>query len=297
MSDVAERGPIGLIGLGLLGKALAQRLLSSGYAVCGFDIDATACAAASNLGVDVVDAPQSVALSCGRILLSLPQSEVRQALLFGDTALAEALSEGTLLLDTTTGRAEDLEADAARLGKMQIDLVDVCVLASSAQTAAGEAMLLVGDRVERAAGYAALLEAFSRRVFYLGAPGDGCRMKLVANQVVGLHRLVLAEALALAERVGLNPEMTLDVLRSGLAASAVMETKGRKMLDRDFAPVARLAQHAKDVDLILELGSKAGANMPVSDLHREVLQGLIAEGFGGEDNAAVIRAFRGDLGE
>ncbi|MCF6287496.1 MAG: NAD(P)-dependent oxidoreductase, partial [Candidatus Hydrogenedentes bacterium] len=246
-------------------------------------------------GNDGIDsgAGETLGQHCGCILLSLPTSEIRQELLFGADGLAKKLAEGTLLLDTTTGRAEDLEEDAERLAEAQIDLVDVCVLGSSTQVERGEAVLLVGDSAAGASGYDSLLECFSRKIFYLGTAGDGCRMKLVANQVIGLHRLVLAEALGMAEKAGLDLGKTLEVLQSGPAASQVMATKGRKMIDRDFTPQARLAQHAKDVGLILEMAESVGAEVPVSLLHRDVLQDLIDAGYGGEDNAAVIWAFRG----
>lgn len=293
MADGGTRSPVGIVGLGLLGKALAGRLLAAGYPVCGCDVSEEACAAAAGLDVTVYPDHHALAAACDVILLSLPNSECRQALLWGDGGFAGSLSEGALLLDTTTGRPEDTESDAQRLAERQVDLVDVCVLASSQQVAARNAVLLVGDTESHAAGYAPLLATFAHATFYLGKAGDGCRMKLVANQVVGLHRMVLAEALCLAERSGLDPARTLEVLKSGLASSAVMETKGQKMLDREFTPVARLAQHAKDVDLILEMGRSCGAILPVSELHQALLSRLIADGHGGEDNAAVIRAFRG----
>lgn len=295
MSDESAQRPVGLIGLGLLGQALAGRLLAAGYPVMGCDISTDACSRAAAAGVTVLDDHHAVADACDVILLSLPTSEVRQELLWGDGRLAGSLSEGALLLDTTTGRPEDTEADQQRLAALQVDLVDVCVLASSRQVATGHAdvVLLVGDREDHATAYAPLLHALAPTAFYLGKAGDGNRMKLVANQVVGLHRMVLAEALGLAERCGLDPATTLAVLRSGLAASAVMDTKGQKMLDSDYSPVARLAQHAKDVDLILEMGKACGASLPVSELHHAMLSHLIELGHGEKDNSVVIEAFRG----
>lgn len=295
MRDGAAQRPLGVLGLGLLGKAIATRLISGGYAVCGHDVDPAARDAAAALGVEVLDGYPAVAASCDVLLLSLPTSEIRQDLLWRPGGLAGALYEGALVLDTTTGRAEDAASDAARLATRRVDYVDVCVLASSRQTAAGEAVLLVGDSESRAQGYAPLLEAFGRTIFYLGKAGDGCRMKLVANQVLGLNRLVLAEALGLAEKCGLELGKTLEVLRSGPAASQVMITKGPKMIAGDFTPEARLAQHAKDVGLILELGRACGAALPVSELHHEVLSRLIKEGHGGEDNSVVIKAFGGGV--
>lgn len=287
-------GPVGVLGLGLLGSAIAGCLSDAGYTVWGFDPDAGARERAAGLGVRTTETPKEVASASGCLVLSLPDSDVRRELLFGDGGLAEALEEGTLLVDTTTGRAQDLVDDAERLQTLDVYLVDVCVLASSAQVASKEAVLLVGDEASRARGYAPVLETFSNRIFYLDNTGDGAKMKLVANLALGLHRLVLAEALGLAGKAGLDPGVALEVLQSGAAASAVMGAKGERMLSGDFAPVARLAQHAKDVDLILELGRACGAHLPLSALHRDVLAGLVDAGYGGEDNAAVIRAFCGE---
>jgi 4-hydroxybutyrate dehydrogenase/sulfolactaldehyde 3-reductase len=276
----------------VLGKAIAGRLLSAGFMVAGFDVAESAREEARAMGVEVVDDHHAVAAVCDVIFLSLPTSEIRRELLWGAGRLADSLNEGALLLDTTTGRPEDTEADWARLNAMQVDFVDVCVLASSALVSRGEAVLLVGDAESRAGGYAPILQTFGRQIFYLGKAGDGSRMKLVANQVLGLNRLVLAEALGLAERCGLDLEKTLDVLKSGPASSQVMFTKGTRMIAGDFTPEARLAQHAKDVGLILEMGEHCGANLPLSALHREVLTQLIDSGLGGEDNSAVVRAFK-----
>lgn len=292
MSDRTAQRPVGLIGLGLLGKAIAGRLLSAGYHVVGFDIAESAREQAREMGAEVFEDHHAVAVACDVVFLSLPTSEIRHELLWGAGRLAESFNEGSLLLDTTTGRPEDTEADWQRLNLLHVDFVDVCVLASSAQVLRGEAVLLVGDETARARGYAALLGTFARQIFYLGKAGDGSRMKLVANQVLGLNRLVLAEALVLAERSGLDLEKTLAVLKSGPAASQVMFTKGTKMISGDFTPEARLAQHAKDVGLVLEMGQTWGAHLPVSTLHKQILDQLIESGMGALDNSAVIKAFR-----
>jgi 3-hydroxyisobutyrate dehydrogenase-like beta-hydroxyacid dehydrogenase len=117
-------------------------------------------------------------------------------------------------------------------------------------------------------------------------------MKLALNLVLGLNRAVLAEGLTFAEALGLNPETALEVLRAGPAWSRVMETKGGKMLRRDFTPEARLSQHLKDVRLILAAGERGGAPLPLSSLHREILERAEAEGLGAEDNSAVIEIWR-----
>jgi 3-hydroxyisobutyrate dehydrogenase-like beta-hydroxyacid dehydrogenase len=116
-------------------------------------------------------------------------------------------------------------------------------------------------------------------------------MKLVFNLVLGLNRAALAEGLAFANACGLDPAEALRVLRSGVAYSRVMETKGPKMVGHDFRPQARLSQHLKDVRLILAEARRAGAAVPLSELHRALLERLEAAGLGDADNAAIIRAF------
>lgn len=281
---------IGVIGLGLLGRALAQRFLQDGLDVCGFDIDSKAAAAARELGVDCVESAGDVARATYTIVLSLPDSSIRQDLLWGAQALAGDLAAGTLILDTTTGRPEDTESDHERLAEQDIRLIDVTVVGSSAEAAEGNAVALVGD-LEDQANYAPIIETFAKRIFYLGAPGKGNQAKLIVNLVLGLNRLVLAEGLGLAAHAGFDLGQILEILKSGAAYSKVMDTKGRKMVDRQFNPVARLSQHAKDVGLIRELARQLGADVPLSALHARILEQAAAAGLGDLDNAAVVEMF------
>jgi 3-hydroxyisobutyrate dehydrogenase-like beta-hydroxyacid dehydrogenase len=117
-------------------------------------------------------------------------------------------------------------------------------------------------------------------------------MKLVVNMVLGLNRAVLAEGLAMAERCGIAPAAALDMLKATPAYSAAMDTKGPKMVARDFSPQARLSQHFKDVRLIRELASRVGAATPLSVVHEELLARAVALGLGDADNSAIIEVFR-----
>ena len=110
---------------------------------------------------------------------------------------------------------------------------------------------------------------------------------------IGLNRAALAEALALARRVGLDAALTLEILKAGAAYSYVMEAKGDKMVRGDFSAQARLAQHLKDVCLILAVGEQAGAKLPLSALHRRLLERAEAAGYGDADNSAILTVFGG----
>jgi len=284
---------IAIIGLGLLGRALSARLVEAGYRVKGFDISQQAHAAAASQRVQVVDSAAAAVAHNKLVLLSLPDAAARRELLWGTYDLARQCTPGTRLLDTTTCSAEETLEDHARLQKCGVELIDVTVVGSSLQVQQGEIVLLAGARED--APFAAILHHLGKHVFFLGAVGSANRLKLVINLVLGMNRLVLAEGLALAEHAGFDPAEVLHILRQGAAYSRAMDIKGDKMVARDYAPVARLAQHAKDVRLILELAGETGARTPLSNIHLRLLEEAIAKGLGDADNAAIIEVFRRDF--
>ena len=130
------------------------------------------------------------------------------------------------------------------------------------------------------------------KFFHLGAIGTGSRFKLVHNLVLGLHRAVLAEGVVFAEKMGFGSEETLQILKETPAASGVMDTKGQRMVDRDYEVQARLSQHLKDVHLILSEATRVGATTPLSSAHESLLQQAERLGFGQADNSAIIEAYR-----
>lgn len=279
---------VGIVGVGLLGSAIVERLLSHSYAVFAYDVSNDRRTAAAKLGAKITDRLPDVFSRCRRIVLCLPTSTIVAQVL---NEVSSALLSGTTIVDTTTGAPQDAEQFGRSLASRSVDYLEATVAGSSDQLRRGEAVLMGGgDRVVWDATET-LLSALGTRRFFLGPHGSGSRMKLVVNLVLGLNRLALAEGLNLAGRCGMDLNQVLEVLRAGPAFSTVMVTKGQKMIERDFAPQARLAQHRKDVQLILELGQSAHAYLPVSELHRTVLDEAIEAGCGELDNSAVIQVF------
>lgn len=283
---------IPIIGLGLLGTAITERLVACGHTVHGYDLRPEACQAAQTLGARTYATAADAASHSPWVLLCLLNSDDRRALLWGEQELAKALRPGTLLLDTTTGNPSHTVEDYLRLEAAGIELVDVCIAGSSAEVRAHQALALAGASREGASAWHPLLEDLARAVFYFGEPGNGNRAKLIFNTVLGLNRLVLAEALGLARKSGFDLGEMLAVLKAGSAYSAVMDTKGPRMVTGSYEnPAARLDQHAKDVDLILDLARLVGADTPLSGLHRTLLAELEADGAGPLDNAAIFKRF------
>ena len=280
------RTRVGLIGVGLLGSVIAERLLAGGFAVVGYDLVPAQLVSLRALGGETAPDAGAVFRSCERIILSLPAHEQVQGVLREYT---EDLRPGTVILDTTTGDPSAAEALAPELALRGITYLDATISGSSAQTRAGTAVLMVGGEK---AGFAACADLFSRlgrQSFHTGGPGTGAKMKLATNVVLGLNRVALAEGLAFAVGIGIDPAQALAVMQAGPAYSKIMDAKGPKMLRGEFSPEARLAQHLKDVRLILRWGDLAGLPMPLSKAHQAILEAAEAAGLGELDNSAVYQ--------
>jgi len=281
------RDSIGIVGLGLLGTALAERLMVSGFRVAGFDIEPQRRDALSQLGAAAVEAATDLA-GCSRILFSLPDAGVSAQVV---SQIEDRLQPGTIVIDTTTGDPRQMAALGERLADRGVSYLDAAIGGSSAQCRRGDVIVLAGGDADAFHDCGDLFATFAKQAFHLGPCGCGARMKLVLNLVLGLNRAALAEGLSLAGRFGIDPHRALDVLKSGPAYSSAMDAKGEKMIAGDFTPQARLAQHLKDVRLILENGRNVDAHLPLSELHRALLEQLVQRGLGDADNSAVIRAF------
>jgi 3-hydroxyisobutyrate dehydrogenase-like beta-hydroxyacid dehydrogenase len=290
MSDATNKPQtVGLIGIGLLGSAIAHRLIGAGFTTWGHDPSPQALSAFSAIGGQPIMKLNDVPSASHSIILCLPNTDVVEEVL---DAVTPRLRPGSIVIDTTTGDPERTRRLAGLLAAADVSLIDVSVLASSVITQEGNALLMVGSSSAVLLEVRHVLEAISERIHHVGPVGAGQEMKLVANLVLGLNRAVLAEGLHFARTFSLDQEVVLQILTSGVAYSKVMDTKGRKMLDEDFVPQARLSQHLKDVRLILEYAKDAQTALPLSNIHRDLLEKAEAAGNGDLDNSSIIRAWQ-----
>jgi 3-hydroxyisobutyrate dehydrogenase-like beta-hydroxyacid dehydrogenase len=273
----------------LLGGAFAERALRGGWHVAGYDPEPSACERFQALGGELVESPAVLARYSDRVLLVLPHDGISQEVL---DAMRPELRPNAIVLDATTGDPDAMAEIGRRLEADRIAYLDATVSGSSAHVRAGDGVLMVGGPAAAFAACGELFSILARQTLYGGPCGSGARLKLITNLVLGLNRAALAEGLVLAERLGVDGELALAALRTGVAYSRIMDTKGEKMLRGDFNPQAKLAQHRKDVELMLTAAARHGQNLPLTMVHRELL--VLAEqlGFADQDNSAVIMAVR-----
>ncbi len=283
---------IGLVGLGLVGTAMAERLLAEQFKLVGFDIDSAKCQHLEQLGGKALGSPAMVAEQVERIVLSLPDTDVVLQVVEGPGGILESipiLSGPRYIIDTTTGEPDETAALAQRLARQGIYFLDAPFSGSSQQVRDKEVIFMVGGDKKPFEECKDIFDALGEKVFYVGESGNGSKAKLASNLILGLNRLTLAEGLVFASKLGLDAQGFLELLKVTPAYSAAMNVKGKKMLDGDFTTQARLRQHHKDVSIILKYAEKLGQALPLSRVHLDVLKKAIEAGDGDLDNSAVIR--------
>ena len=232
--------PVGLIGVGLMGEVYAQRLIAAGFGVMGFDVDAARTKRLVQIGGRAGSAAE-IARQCDPIVVAVFSTDQMEDVV--ERTLAPAGS-GKIVICTSTCDPDRIAALGARVARA-IRFLEAPVSGTSAQVRQGDGVGLIGGDVATAQIAAPVLDALFPKRFHIGMVGDGGRAKLAINLILGLNRLALAEGLTAA---------FLQVARASAAASQVMDTKGPKMVDGDFAPEGRVRQTLKDARLMIELG-------------------------------------------
>jgi 3-hydroxyisobutyrate dehydrogenase-like beta-hydroxyacid dehydrogenase len=289
---VAAREPVGLIGIGLLGQAFAHRLLGAGFEVLGFDVDAGKTAKLAELGGRPAASVADLARRCDPVVIAVFSTDQVEEVI--ERELLRVLGErsGKIVLCASTCDPDRIAALAQRVATRGLRLLETPVSGASGQVSRGEGIGLIGGDADLMHAAAPVLRALFASYFHIGKIGDAGRAKLAINLILGLNRLALAEGLVFAERLGLDPELFLKVARSSAAYSQVMEVKGSKMIRGEFTAEGRIAQHLKDVHLMLDQAQRLRQPLALLEIHADVLEACVRHGEGDLDNSAVIKELR-----
>jgi 3-hydroxyisobutyrate dehydrogenase-like beta-hydroxyacid dehydrogenase len=268
---------IGILGLGLIGSAVAARLNAADYNIVGFDP-----AVPKMQGVTSVCSPNEVFSRSEFVILCLPDGNYVKAVI---DEVQSIIHERHLIINTTTGDANRPHAQ----------MIEATIGGSSALLRDGAAPLFLGGYKAQISCAQPILDILSSRSFHLGDFGAGAKFKLIHNMAIGLNRAVAAETLCFAEALGFDLNQSLDILLQSPASSTAMAAKGQRMIEAEYQPPqARLAQHLKDVRLILAAAEETSTKVPLTQLHEELLLRAESRGFGNADNGAIIEAYRED---
>ena len=283
---------MGLIGVGLVGTALADRFLANDITVIGYDVDNSRLDNLERMGGCRANNPSEIAQNVSHVVLSLPDTSVVRKVIEGPDGILGSQKKPAYIIDTTTGDPDETIKLAQRLANQNISFLDATICGASSQIQKGEGVFMVGGESAAYKACNSLLHLLAKQVFYVGSPGSGSKAKLATNLVLGLNRLVLAEGMVMAEKLGLPLETFLEILKVSPAYSVAVDVKGEKMLKSDFSPDSRVRQHHKDVSLILKYARLQHQDLPLSQIHYDILEKAIKAGDRDLDSSAVIKEIR-----
>jgi len=283
---------VGVIGVGLLGQAFVHRLRSAGFQVTGFDVDAAKNARLAELGGQPASSVADLAQRCDPLVLAVFSTDQVEAVVENEVLPALGEGSGKIVMCASTCDPERIAALGQRVATRGLRLLETPVSGASGQVSRGEGVGLIGGDPAVVAEVEPVLRAMFPTYFHIGKIGDGGRAKLAVNLILGLNRLAVAEGLVFAERLGLDPDAFLKVARSSAAYSQVMDVKGAKMIHGEFAAEGRIAQHLKDVHLMLEQAERVRQQLPLLEVHADVLEACVRQGEAELDNSAVIKEIR-----
>jgi len=286
---------IGMIGLGLLGHALASRLLAAGHAVVGYDVAPERIEALGRLGGKGAASVGDVAGRAEAVCVVLPTLASVEDVILGDAGVAAHARPGATVIQMSTISPVLTERLTREVTARGHGFLDCPVSGTSAMVARGEGIIIAGGEPAVFERWRPVLEAMLPRVVHVGPAGHATFVKLVANLLVGVHSLAAAEALTMARRAGLDLARVLEILTSGAAGSRMLEVRGPMIAREDFPPQMKLELFMKDLHLIQEAAQSVGAPIPLTDASERLYAAALRAGHGGEDLSVVVRALEGDI--
>ena len=276
---------VGMIGLGIMGGAMASNLLKAGFRVVGYDVAAAARRAHKREGGTLARSNGDVARRARIVITSLPSVA---ALAAASAEIARARRKGLIVVETSTMPIEAKQAARAVLERAGATLLDCPLSGTGAQARAKD--LLVYASGSRAAYRQCIpvLEGFARGHHYLGAFGNGSKMKYVANLLVAIHNVAAAEAIVLGRKAGLDPALTLKVIGDGAGSSRMFQVRGPMMVRDDYSDATmKVEVWQKDMHIIGAYATKLGCPTPLFAASAPIYTAAIAEGFAKEDTGSV----------
>ncbi len=285
---------VGWIGLGAMGGPMAACAARAGHEVLGFDIDPSRAAALAGDGVKAAATAADAAAAADVLALMVATPEQVESALYGEAGCAASLRRGASVVVMATVGPVAVRDWAGRLAGAGVDLVDAPVSGGVARAASGDLLIMVGGPERSVERVRALLDALARTAAVVGPEvGDGQKVKLVNQLLCGVHIAAAAEALALAEALGLDARACWEVVRGGAAASFMLDDRGARMVDGDFEdPRSALDIFVKDMGLVTDAARQADYPAPLAAAAEQLFAAGRRAGLGRLDDSSVIEVLR-----
>jgi 3-hydroxyisobutyrate dehydrogenase-like beta-hydroxyacid dehydrogenase len=281
---------VGIIGLGIMGGAIAINLVDRGWRVIGFDTDAGKRAELAAARVIIADSVEQVTRDAPVIMTSLPTPAAVESVA---NAIANSGQSPRIVIELSTLTLADklrFEAILKQAGHIALD----CPLSGTgAQARMRDLIVYASGDSAAIARCAGLFADFAKQSADLGVFGNGSRMKFVANHLVAIHNVATAEAMILAERAGLDPKKVVEMVGPGAGGSRMFQMRAPMMVERSYEPATmKVSTWKKDMAIIAEFADDVGCATPLFTLTQPVYTEAMAMGLGDQDTAAVFEVLK-----
>ena len=282
---------IDFIGLGIMGKPMCRNLLKAGYALTVFSRTKANVDAVTAHGAAYVASPAEVAAASELVITMVPDSPQVREVVLGEGGVIHGAKPGLYVVDMSSIAPLASREIGAALAAVGVRFLDAPVSGGEPKAVDGTLSVMAGGDAADFEAVKPVLAAMAASVVRVGEVGAGNVAKLANQVIVALNIAAMSEALVLATKAGVEPEMVYQAIRGGLAGSTVLDAKAPLVMDRKFDPGFRIKLHVKDLANVLRTANELHAPLPLTASVMEVMQAMLADGCGEDDHASIIRYF------
>lgn len=282
---------IGFIGLGIMGKPMSKNLLKAGYELTVMDRNQEAVGDLVAAGAVSAATPKDVAAQSDIVITMLPNSPHVKEVVLGASGIIEGAKQGTIVIDMSSIAPLVSREVGAQLAEKGVDFLDAPVSGGEPKAIDGTLSVMVGGNQAIFDKCYPVMKAMAGSVVLTGDIGAGNVTKLANQIIVAINIAAMSEALVLASKAGVEPELVYKAIRGGLAGSTVLEAKAPLVMDRKFDPGFRINLHIKDLNNVLETSHEIGVPLPLTAAVMEMMQALRVDGMGDTDHGSLIRYY------
>ena len=280
---------IGFIGIGLMGNHMARHLLEAGHPLTVWNRTRNKTDALVSAGADWADSPEEVAKVSDVVITIVTDSKASEEVICGPAGVLDGAHDGLIVIDMGSIAPEMSRSIASRAAQKGVRMLDAPVTGNPKVAAAGKLGIMIGGPRETFDTCQQLFDILAAKIVYVGEDnGMGTTLKLINNLILGVAIEAVSEAMVLSAKVGIDPQKVIDITSVGGARTGAMETRGPRMIKRDFKAGFSTDNMYKDLTSAINLAAEFGVSLPATTISWDMLRSAKTRGLGGMDSCSVM---------
>lgn len=279
---------IGIIGIGMLGEAVAQNLLNLGFDVSVYNRTKEKAAEVEKNGATVMNSPKAVADNSELIIIIVKDASAVKEVSFGKNGIIESENKKLIVADMSTIEPSESREIADKFEQKQIQKLEIPVMGGPNVAITGKLVMMASGPKNSFEQCKTIFEKIANKVFFLGTQGTANSIKLAMNLQITMLALSLSEGITLVEKSEVDPKIFLEVLNSTYFKTGMSENKAFKMIDGDYDATFTLSNLKKDISTMISTSKKLGIELPMIMKAEKIYENAIKEGLGNNDYTGII---------